>query len=226
MEERVLLVEDDPALRESVVLVLERAGMRVTAEPDGPSALNRFTDGAFDLVVLDLMLPGMSGFDVCRDLRTRSQVPIVILTARTQTSDLVRSLELGADDYVTKPLDGEELIARSRAVLRRATPAFGDRVVEVDGITVDPRSFRAEKTGQPLDLTTTEFRLLFELVRHAGQVLTRDVLLRRVWSYDYLGESRLVDMAVKRLREKIEDEPRHPTRIITVRGVGYRYERR
>ena len=225
MDERVLLVEDDASVRESATLVLERAGMAVVAEADGAAAVRRFSQQEFDLVVLDLMLPGMSGFDVCRELRTRSGVPIVILTARTETSDLVTGLELGADDYITKPLDGDELVARVRAVLRRARPSSDDRVVKTDDIEVDPRAFKAFKGGDLLDLTTTEFRLLFELVRHTGLVLSRDVLLRRVWNYDYLGESRLVDMAVKRLRDKIEDDPAHPTRLVTVRGVGYRYER-
>jgi two-component system response regulator MtrA len=225
MDERVLLVEDDPAVRESAALVLERAGMRVTGEADGEAAVRRFATQQFDLVVLDLMLPGMSGFEVCRKLRTGSGVPIVILTARTDTADLVTGLELGADDYVTKPLDGAELIARVRAVLRRAHPESDHRAVATDDIEVDPRAFKAFKAGEELDLTTTEFRLLFELVRHTGQVMTREALLRRVWNYDYLGESRLVDMAVKRLREKIEDDPSAPTRLVTVRGVGYRYER-
>jgi two-component system response regulator MtrA len=226
VDEHVLVVEDDPSLRESAALVLERAGMRVVGEGDGPAALRRFDEGRFDLVVLDLMLPGMSGFDVCRELRRRSRVPIVILTARTATADLVTGLELGADDYITKPLDGPELLARTRAVLRRASPESDDRTVTAGDIEVDPLSFRAYKDGGELELTTTEFRLLFELVRHAGHVLSRETLLRRVWNYDYLGESRLVDMAVKRLREKIEDEPRQPTRLVTIRGVGYRYERR
>jgi two-component system response regulator MtrA len=225
MDERVLLVEDDPAVRESAALVLERAGMRVVAEADGEAAVRRFSAQRFDLVVLDLMLPGMSGFEVCRRLRAESGVPVVILTARTDTSDLVTGLELGADDYVTKPLDGAELVARVRAVLRRAHPDSDDRPVTTDDIEVDPRSFKAFKSGEELDLTTTEFRLLFELVRHTGQVMTRDALLRRVWNYDYLGESRLVDMAIKRLRDKIEDDPSAPIRLVTVRGVGYRYER-
>jgi two-component system, OmpR family, response regulator MtrA len=225
VDERVLLVEDDPSLRESVTLVLERAGMHVVAEGDGPRALRRFEGERFDLVVLDLMLPGMSGFDVCRELRRHSRIPIVILTARSATADLVAGLELGADDYITKPLDGAELVARARAVLRRTSPDADDRAVAVADLEVDPLSFRAYKSGAELDLTTTEFRLLFELIRHAGQVLTREALLRRVWNYDYLGESRLVDMAVKRLRDKIEDDPRQPKRLVTIRGVGYRYER-
>lgn len=225
MNERVLLVEDDPSVRESATLVLERAGMSVVGAADGETAVERFEADEFELVVLDLMLPGMNGFEVCKRLRQHSSVSIVILTARADTADLVTGLELGADDYITKPLDGAELVARVRAVLRRARPSSNDLPVTVEDIEVDPRAFQAFKSGELLDLTTTEFRLLFEMVRHVGQVLTREVLLRRVWNYDYLGESRLVDMAVKRLREKIEDDPAQPTRIATVRGVGYRFER-
>lgn len=212
-------------MRESATLVLERAGMSVVGAADGETAVERFEADEFELVVLDLMLPGMNGFEVCKRLRQHSSVSIVILTARADTADLVTGLELGADDYITKPLDGAELVARVRAVLRRARPSSNDLPVTVEDIEVDPRAFQAFKSGELLDLTTTEFRLLFEMVRHVGQVLTREVLLRRVWNYDYLGESRLVDMAVKRLREKIEDDPAQPTRIATVRGVGYRFER-
>ena len=225
MNERVLLVEDDPSVRESATMVLERAGMWVVAAENGAVAIDRFGAHDFDLVVLDLMLPGMNGFEVCRTLRQRSAVPIIILTARTDTADLVTGLELGADDYITKPLDGAELVARVRAVFRRARPESGDLPVTIDDLEIDPRAYKAFKAGQLLDLTTTEFRLLFELARHAGQVMTREALLRRVWNYDYLGESRLVDMAVKRLRQKIEADVAQPTRIVTVRGVGYRFER-
>jgi two-component system response regulator MtrA len=225
MNERVLLVEDDPAVRESAMLVLQRAGMWAVEAKDGPEAVKAFGAHKIDLVVLDLMLPGMNGFEVCRTLRAQSSVPIVILTARTDTADLVTALELGADDYITKPLDGAELVARIRAVMRRARPSSSDLPVVVDNLEVDPRAYKAFKAGQLLDLTTTEFRLLFELARHAGQVMTREALLRRVWNYDYLGDSRLVDMAIKRLREKIEDDPRDPRHIATVRGVGYRFER-
>ena len=226
MNERVLLVEDDPSVRESAAMVLERAGMWVVGAENGAVAIDRFGAHDFDLVVLDLMLPGMNGFEVCRTLRQRSAVPIIILTARTDTADLVTGLELGADDYITKPLDGAELVARVRAVFRRARPESGDLPVTIDDLEIDPRAYKAFKAGELLDLTTTEFRLLFELARHAGQVMTREALLRRVWNYDYLGESRLVDMAVKRLRQKIEPDVAHPTRIVTVRGVGYRFEPR
>jgi len=223
VNERVLLVEDDASLRETTTLLLERSGMTVTAESDGKAALDRFHSDAFDLLVLDIMLPSMDGLEICRMVRRESQVPIVMLTARAETADLVAGLELGADDYVTKPFDGPELTARTRAVLRRAGSEPHAMKLEAGGIVVDPSAFRATKNGQVLELSATEFKLLIELMRHPDQVLTREMLLQRVWEYDYMGDSRMVDMAVKRLRAKIEDEPAHPQYISTVRGIGYRF---
>jgi two-component system response regulator MtrA len=221
----VLLVEDDASVRQSTVMLLERAGIRVTDTDSGEAALQRFERDPHDLVLLDVMLPGIDGFEVCRQVRRTSQVPIVMLTARGELHDIVAGLELGADDYVVKPFEGAELVARVRAVLRRndvepATPA-----VTIAGIEIDPVAFRAQQDGRPLELTATEFRLLFELARHAGQVMTRELLLERVWGYDYLGDSRLVDMAVKRLRDKLDGEAGRRGIISTVRGVGYRFER-
>lgn len=224
MADRVLVVEDDPSLREIVALVLRSIGMEVTPVRDGAEALERFRAESFDLVLLDLMLPTVDGFDVCQEIRRASSVPIVMLTARTDMADLVRGLELGADDYVTKPFEAPELIARARAVLRRAHRTEGE-VVHIGELVVDPDAFTVERGGEPVSLTATEFRLLLELARHAGQVLTRETLLARVWNYDYLGDSRLVDMAVKRLRDKVEPVPSRPTLIVTVRGVGYRLDR-
>jgi two-component system response regulator MtrA len=219
----VLLVEDDASLRETTTLLLERSGMVVTAESDGLAAVERFRTGTFDLIVLDIMLPSMDGLEICRTVRRESQVPIVMLTARAETSDLVAGLELGADDYVTKPFDGPELTARTRAVLRRGGSEPHAAVLRAGNLVVDPSAFRATKNDRALDLSATEFKLLIELMRHPDQVLTREVLLRRVWEYDYMGDSRMVDMAVKRLRAKIEDEPSHPQFITTVRGIGYRF---
>ena len=222
---RILLVEDDPSIRETTSLGLESAGFHVTATGDGLDGLERFRQEAFDLVVLDLMLPGLDGYEVCREIRKTSTVPIVILSARSDTVDVVVGLELGADDYVTKPFELPELVARLRATLRRASAdREGERLAAGD-LEVDPEGFRARKGGRDLDLTATEFRLLLELVRRPGQVFTRELLLERVWNYEYLGDSRLVDVAVQRLRAKVEDDPRHPKLIVTVRGVGYRFEK-
>ena len=226
MTARVLLVEDDSSVRETVTLVLERSGFEVTAVADGQAAVAEASrSGAHDLMLLDLMLPRLSGLDVCREVRRSSSLPIVMLTARADTADVVAGLELGADDYVTKPFEPVELAARVRAVLRRALGS-GDAagsVLHVRDVCVDEGAFRALRGERELSLTTTEFRLLAELVRHAGLVLTREVLLERVWGYDYLGDSRLVDMAVMRLREKL-GHTAGDGYVSTVRGVGYRFE--
>jgi DNA-binding response OmpR family regulator len=225
MEERVLLVEDDRSIRETTELGLRQAGFRVTSVGDGRDALVRFRQEPYELVILDLMLPTLDGFEVCREIRKESQVPIVMLSARTDTVDIVVGLELGADDYVTKPFEMAELVARGRAALRRATETPADPIVTVADLEIDPGAFRARKGGDELQLTATEFRLLHELARRPGQVFTRELLLERVWNYEFLGDSRLVDVAVQRLRAKIEDDPRNPRLIATVRGVGYRFER-
>ena len=223
MRERVLLVEDDDSLREVVSLVLSATGMEVHAVASGDEALAAFARDTFDLIVLDLMIPGVDGYEVCRRIRSRSPIPIVMVTARDQAGDIVRGLEQGADDYVTKPFEAAVLLARVRAVLRRSTTGQGR--LGHGPIEVDEAAFRAWKEGRQLELSSTELRLLAELVRHPGQVLTREVLLQRVWHYDFLGDSRLVDMAIKRLRDKIEDDPSRPALVTTVRGVGYRFER-
>ncbi len=224
MNERILYVEDDDSLRESATLVLERVGFAVTAVGDGQEALDIFSSSRFDLVLLDVMLPSVDGFDVCREIRRTARTPIVMLTARTETAEVVAGLELGADDYVTKPFERSELVARVRAVLRRGVPDNETTVLRVGGLEIDPDAFRVSNDGVALELTATEFRLLLELVRHSGRVLTRELLLDRVWGYDYLGDSRLVDMAVKRVRDKLGDDPRTPRYITTVRGVGYRFD--
>jgi DNA-binding response OmpR family regulator len=223
VDEHVLLVEDDPSIREVASLGLEQAGFRVTASGDGRDALHRFSEAAFDLVVLDVMLPSLDGLEVCREIRRESRTPIVMLSARSELHDVVVGLELGADDYVTKPFELAELVARIKAVLRRSTPGPADGAISVAGLEIDPAAFSVRKGGEEVALTATEFRLLLELARRPKQVFTRDLLLELVWNYDYLGDSRLVDVAVQRLRGKIEDDPAQPKLIQTVRGVGYRF---
>jgi DNA-binding response OmpR family regulator len=222
----LLFIEDDDAIRLALSLALEDEGYEVRQAPDGREGLESFADDEPDLVLLDLRLPDMSGFDVCRQLRKTSIVPIIIVTAQTDTYDLVAGLEAGADDYVTKPVVPKELAARIRAALRRvhlheATPAspsatrFGDVELRRDlGVVL--------KAGVELNLTKTEYRLVCEFADHANMVLSRDQLLERVWGYEYLGDSRLVDAHVRRLRVKIEDQPDEPKLIVTARGVGYR----
>ena len=224
MDEHVLLVEDDPSIREIATLGLEQAGFRITASGDGADALLRFRESPFDLVVLDVMLPSLDGLEVCREIRRESQVPIVMLSARSELHDVVVGLELGADDYVTKPFELPELVARIRAVLRRSVAGPPDGVLSVAGLEIDPGAFSVRKGGEDVALTATEFRLLLELARRPKQVFTRELLLELVWNYDYLGDSRLVDVAVQRLRGKIEGDPAQPKLIQTVRGVGYRFD--
>jgi two-component system response regulator MtrA len=222
MDGLVLVVEDDASIREVTALGLRRAGFRVSTAVDGREALALWRAQEIDLIVLDVMLPGPDGLEVCREIRRTSQVPILMLTARTDTIDVVVGLECGADDYVRKPFDPAELAARVRALLRRASAPVEETTLSVGGLEIDPARFTAHKDGRELPLTSTEFRLLLELARRPGQVFTREVLLDRVWNYSYLGDSRLVDVAVQRLRAKVEDDPARPRLISTVRGVGYR----
>lgn len=222
MSDHVLLVEDDASIREITALGLTRAGFRVTTAADGREGLARARRDPFDLLLLDVMLPGVNGFDVCREVRRTSRVPVVMLTARTDPIDVVVGLECGADDYVRKPYEIHELAARLRAVLRRASAPPEETAFTAGALVVDPGSFTVHKHGRELALTATEFRLLTELARRPGQVFTRELLLERVWGYDRLGDSRLVDVAVQRLRAKVEDDPAQPSIIRTVRGVGYK----
>jgi len=220
----VLLVEDDSSIRETTALGLEAAGFRVTGAADGREGLAEFRSRPYDLVVLDVMLPVLDGLEVCRQIRRESQIPILMLSARNDTVDVVVGLEVGADDYVTKPFELAELVARVRAAIRRAASSNESQALAVGDLELDPAAHRVRKGGSEVPLTATEFRLLLELARRPGQVFTRELLLQRVWGYDYLGDSRLVDVAVQRLRSKIEDDPSRPRLIGTVRGVGYRLE--
>jgi two-component system response regulator MtrA len=228
VDAHILLVEDDPSIREVTALGLRAAGFTVTTAVDGIEALERWRGVEPDLVLLDVMLPRMDGLDVCRAIRREATTPIVMLTARADTIDVVVGLESGADDYVRKPFEMPELIARLRAALRRrgrdADPA-AQHVIQVGGLRIDTGGRTVERDGHEIELTRTEFDLLVELTGRPGQVLTRDVLLDRVWGYDYLGDSRLVDVAVARLRAKIEADPAAPALILTVRGAGYKAAR-
>ncbi|MEY2995207.1 MAG: two-component response regulator MtrA [Actinomycetota bacterium] len=225
----ILFIEDDDQIRLALRLVLEDEGFSVTEAPDGRSGLAAFHAAEPDLVLLDLRLPDLSGFEVCRALRAMSIVPIVMVTAQTDTNDMVAGLEAGADDYVTKPVVPKELAARIRAHLRRVQ-LQGDVPPPVDVETFGDIELRREqgvvlKSGREIALTKTEFNLLCEFADHPNIVLSRDQLLERVWGYDYLGDSRLVDAHVRRLRVKIEDHPDEPRLVITVRGIGYRMVR-
>ena len=217
----VLVVDDEPIVREVVVRYLEREGYRTLEAGDGDAARDALARSSPDIVVLDVMLPGTDGLELCRWIRSTSQLPVIMLTARGEEADRIVGLELGADDYVTKPFSPRELVARIRAALRRAEPA-GEEVLAVGDVEIEPAGFRVRKRGAEVALTATEFRLLLELARRPRQVFTRELLLERVWTYDYLGDSRLVDVAVQRLRAKLEDDPKRPALIVTVRGVGYR----
>ncbi len=225
MDARILLVEDDPSIREITKLGLEAAGFSVETAIDGDDGLNRFRHNRPDLVLLDVMLPKRDGFEVCRAIRGESAVPVVMLTARTDTVDVVVGLESGADDYVTKPFEMPELVARLRAALRRARHDEQPEVVTLGDVAIDVLGHRATRGGEDLQLTPIEFRLLAELAGRPGQAFTRELLLEQVWGYGYLGDSRLVDVAIQRLRAKVEPDPSRPQLIETVRGVGYRARR-
>jgi len=218
----ILLVEDDPSTSEAVSLALEGFGHRVATAATGDEALERWRLGRPDLVLLDVMLPGRDGLEVCREIRRTDRVPIIMLTARSDPIDVVLGLESGADDYVTKPFQTRVLLARIKAVLRRGEAMAGERVRRFGDLTVDPVGMVVRKDGDEVHLTPTELRLLLELTARPGQVFTRQLLLERVWEYGYLGDSRLVDVCVQRLRAKVEEDAADPTLIQTVRGVGYK----
>jgi two-component system response regulator RegX3 len=225
----VLLVEDEDSFVEALTVGLKREGFRVQTAQDGAEALEMFDVVKPDLVLLDVMLPKISGVDVCRELRRRSTVPIIMVTAKGSEIDTVVGLEVGADDYVTKPYRLRELVARMRAVLRRRPAdapgrARSGEVLEVGDVRLDPERHEVEIRGEQVKLPLKEFELLESLLSNAGRVLPRETLIDRVWGTDYVGDTKTLDVHVKRLRAKVERDPSVPTRIDTIRGLGYKYD--
>jgi two-component system, OmpR family, response regulator RegX3 len=223
---RVLVVEDEESFREALAYLLEREGFEVEVADTGPAAIECYERRGADLVLLDLMLPGLSGTEVFRSLRSTSNVPVIMLTAKDSEIDKVVGLELGADDYVTKPYSGRELVARIRAVLRRRGEPddLAPATVEAGPVRLDVDRHVVSVAGTPVEMPLKEFELLELLLRNAGRVLTRGQLIDRVWGSDYVGDTKTLDVHVKRLRSKIEPDPGAPRHIVTVRGLGYKFE--
>ncbi|MDN8606052.1 MtrAB system response regulator MtrA [Corynebacterium ureicelerivorans] len=221
MAPKILVVDDDPAINEMLTIVLEAEGFQTSSVTDGAEAVQTFRSFSPNLILLDLMLPGMNGIDICREIRKESAVPIVMLTAKTDTVDVVLGLESGADDYITKPFKPKELVARIRARLRRTDETPAD-VLEVGDLTVDVPQHTVTRGSQEIQLTPLEFDLLVEMARKPNQVHSREELLESVWGYRNASDTRLVNVHVQRLRSKIEHDPENPEIILTVRGVGYK----
>ncbi|PZS26093.1 MAG: DNA-binding response regulator [Pseudonocardiales bacterium] len=223
---RLLVIEDEESFSESLQYMLTREGFEVAIAATGPAGLEEFDRSGADLVLLDLMLPGLPGTEVCRALRVRSDVPVIMLTARDNEVDKVVGLELGADDYVTKPFSGRELVARIRAVLRRRTDAGEPTAaaVEAGPVRIDVDRHVVTVSGSTIALPLKEFELLELLVRNAGRVLTRDQIISRVWGSDYFGDTKTLNAHIKRLRTKVETEPSTPRHLVTIRGLGYKFE--
>ncbi len=223
---RILLVEDEKSLSEPLSYLLRREGYEVQVVDNGLAAVTAVEAAPPDLMLLDLMLPGLPGTEVCREVRQRSSLPIIMLTAKDSEVDIVVGLELGADDYVTKPYSSRELLARIKAVLRRRAedPHSSQSVLEYHGIVLDSDRHQLVVRGTPVSLPLKEFELLELLMLNAGRVLTRGQIIDRVWGSDYFGDTKTLDVHIKRLRSKIEDNPSEPTMIVTVRGLGYRFE--
>lgn len=228
----ILIVEDEESLADPLAFLLRKEGFDVILAPDGPTALEEFAKNSVDIVLLDLMLPGMSGTDVCKQLRSTSSVPVIMVTARDSEIDKVVGLELGADDYVTKPYSSRELIARIRAVLRRGQDStseapqdeFDEQILEGGRVRMDVERHTVTVDGEAVSMPLKEFDLLEYLLRNAGRVLTRGQLIDRIWGADYVGDTKTLDVHVKRLRSKIEAEPSRPQHLVTVRGLGYKFD--
>ena len=222
VQRSVLYIEDDARIARVVELALTSEGFAFAAASTGEAGLELLSQRAFDVILLDLMLPGRDGFEICREIRKTSDAPIIMVTARSDSHDVVGGLEAGADDYITKPFVAKELSARIRSLLRRSVTAPSRREVEVGDLTIDPHNGLVLRGGEQVDLTKTEYRLLCELAAAPGRVVSREELLDRLWGYGYFGDARLVDVHVGRLRKKVEPDPAKPTVILTVRGMGYR----
>ncbi|HHV07216.1 MAG TPA: response regulator transcription factor [Firmicutes bacterium] len=225
MPEKILVVDDEPTIVEFVRINLEKAGFEVLEAGDGETALKLAASEQPNLVVLDIMLPGKDGFEVCRELRRTTSVPIIMLTARDDDIDKILGLELGADDYLTKPFNPRELVARIRAILRRVDRAnkIDTEVIAQGRIQLDLDRHQVTAGGKSVDLTPKEFELLELLMKNPGRVFSREMLLERLWGYDFFGDSKTIDVHIRRLREKVEEEPSSPTHILTVWGVGYKF---
>ena len=222
---RILIIEDEEPYREATSYMLQREGFEVLEAADGVSGLSEFEREGADLVLLDLMMPGMSGTEVCKRIRQQSNVPVIMVTARDSEIDKVVGLEIGADDYVTKPFSHRELVARIRAVLRRGNDVdLMPEVMEVGDVRMDSDRHEVTVNNEPVKLALKEFELLELLLRNAGRVMTRDQLIDRVWGMNYVGDTKTLDVHVKRLRSKVEEDPSKPVKLVTVRGLGYKYE--
>lgn len=234
MEKRILVVDDEPSILTLVKFNLEKSGFHVTTASDGRKAVEVCTQESFDLIVLDIMLPELDGIEVLKELRKNQiDTPVILLTAKDEELDKIIGLELGADDYMTKPFSPRELTARVKAILRRSANIESNKnqeqnlhkgVIQIGHLLIEEEKFEARLKDQLLDLTPKEFELLLYLVKHQGKVLTRDQLLNAVWNYDYVGDSRIVDVHVSHLRDKIEEDTRKPKYIKTIRGIGYKFE--